>query len=53
MLKNGYHSIYKGKEYEVSEDENDSFSVITKDRNKYGESFQTIYSGNVYKRQKP
>lgn len=48
MIKKGFFGIYQGEEYEVTEDMDNNFLILTKDLSKITNDFVDTYGSGVY-----
>lgn len=48
MLKKGYFGLYKGKEYEITEDMENNLLIMTEDSSLIDDGFVDTYNSNVY-----
>lgn len=48
MLKKGYFGLYKGKEYEITEDMDNNLLIMTEDSSLIDDDFVDTYNSNVY-----
>ena len=48
MIRNGKYAQYNGKEYELLEDMDDNFIIVTENKNLIDSTFEDIYHTGVY-----